>query len=92
MTRSQMLKQMGLTEHQFKHLMESFSKFYNGLDAAQKAVVRRSLPSLAQAAKTFGPDVQPGEMMDLFDSDNSGGTFNSEIAGNQPNPDPPPGG
>lgn len=86
MNRSEMLKRMGLSEQELKELLEHFRHFYKRLNDRQKAVVRRSLPTLEQAAKSFGPDVTSGQMQELFDADDNGGTFNSEIAGNQPNP------
>lgn len=79
MTRNEMLKRMGLREDQLIHLLESFSRFYNSLDAAQKKVVNRSLPTLERAAKTFGPDVNPVEIQKYFDTNASGATFNSEM-------------
>jgi hypothetical protein len=86
MDRKEMLKRMGLSEPELKDLLAHFRHFYSHLNERQKKVVRRSLPSLEQAAKTFGPGVSPDQMQELFDADSGGGTFNSEIAGNQVNP------
>jgi hypothetical protein len=87
MTREEMLKRMRLTEEELHHLLKAFRKFYTSLNQRQQAVVKRSLPSLDQAAKSFGPDVKPPDIVRLFDTDNSGGSFNSEIGELQPNGD-----
>lgn len=55
MTREEMLKKSGLTEKEFKDLVEKFKKFLNSLDTAQRAAVDRWLPSAEKIAASFGP-------------------------------------
>jgi hypothetical protein len=57
MNHDEMLRKLGLTEAQYRDLMDKFLKFCQGLDEDQKKLVRHNLPSLEQAAKSFGPDV-----------------------------------
>ena len=49
-----------------KDFQQKYSQFFNSLDAAQRAIITRSLPTLHQAMKTFGPDVDEEELIKLF--------------------------
>lgn len=62
-TRQQMLDQMGLKDPQHTLLVKKFKEFYDGLpDPEQKKVVQKTMPQLAQAAKTFSGSVQPDDL------------------------------
>lgn len=55
MTREEMLTKSGLTEPQFRELVDKFKSFYNSLGNAQRAAVDRWLPSAERIAASFGP-------------------------------------
>jgi hypothetical protein len=88
MDRKEMLKKMGLSENQLKHLLETFRHFYQGLEPAEKAVIRRSLPTLEEAARSFDHGIKAGDLEVLFETSSSGASFNSEIAVVQPSSGP----
>lgn len=88
MDRTQMLKKMGLSEPQFEHLLRTFKHFYQELSPAEKAVVRRSLPTLEEAARSFDHGIKPADLEVLFETSSSGASFNSEIAVVQPSSGP----
>lgn len=87
MTHKEMLKRMGLTEEEFRDLLTKFRHFYDLLNANQKAVVTRSLPTLEAAARSFGPDVSVEDMQELLGADAAGGVFGSNVLGQQTNGD-----
>jgi hypothetical protein len=62
MTRSEMCKRLGLTEHEFNHLLEKFREFYGNLNAAQQAVVNRAVPKFEQNAAVLGGDITRDEL------------------------------
>jgi hypothetical protein len=80
MTRKEMLERSGLTEKEFFDLTHKFKAFHDSLNPAQRAAVQRSLPTVAEAAASFGPTVTPDQLDELFGIDCSGGgdTFVSE--------------
>ena len=49
------LKQLNLSEEDFKDLVTKHQAFVSSLNPAQLAVVKASMPSAEDAAKTFGP-------------------------------------
>jgi len=55
MTRDEMLKKSGLTEAEFRELVEKFRSFHGSLNSAQRAAVNRWLPSAERIAASFGP-------------------------------------
>lgn len=55
MTREEMLKKSGLTEQEFKELVDKFKNFLSSLNSAQRAAVDRWLPSAERIAASFGP-------------------------------------
>ena len=57
MTADRMLSQMGLSKEQFQDLHKKRAAFEKSLDEKQLAVMRASMLPLADAAATFGPDV-----------------------------------
>jgi hypothetical protein len=75
MTRDEMLKRMKLTDEEFKDLIHKFRNFNNSLNEHQREVVTRSLPTVAVAAKSFGPDVTAGELEKLLGIDFTTGAF-----------------
>jgi len=72
MTHDEMLKRTGLTEHEFKHMLTAFRAFYGSLNAKEKAVVNRALPTLEQALKALGGDMDVDDFQVLLSS--GGGT------------------
>ncbi len=64
-----MLKQLGVSQQQFKDLLQKFQNFHNSLDEQQRKVVQSSMPNLKQAAAAFGPDVKEDDLHQLFESD-----------------------
>lgn len=55
MTREEMLKKSGLSEEDFKELIQKFRSFHSSLNPAQRAAVDRWLPSAERIAASFGP-------------------------------------
>jgi hypothetical protein len=50
-----MLKKSGLTEAEFRELVNKFKGFLDSLNPAQRAAVDRWLPSAERIAASFGP-------------------------------------
>jgi len=74
MTREEMLKRMGLTDHEFRQLVEKFREFYGHLNPAQQAVVHHALPRFEQAIGLFGHDIKKSDVkMMLRREDDAGG-------------------
>jgi hypothetical protein len=73
MTREEMLKRMGLTDHEFRHLVEKFREFYGHLNPAQQAVVHHALPRFEQAIGLFGHDIKKTDVKMMLTADDSGG-------------------
>lgn len=65
MTRDEMLAKMHLNDKQLRELLKKFLAFYHSLDKDQQRVMQRSMLPLAQAARTFGPDVTVGDIEKL---------------------------
>lgn len=80
MTRDEMLKRMGLTSDGLNDLLKQYREFHDKLKPEQQSVLKRSLPSLEDAAKSFGPDVTPKDLQDLFDPTSSGAMFSMYVA------------
>jgi len=66
MTHEEMLKKLGLTDQQFRDLLKKHSDFLNSLDPAQQAVIKRSTPTLAHAAASFGPGASETDVSDML--------------------------
>jgi hypothetical protein len=62
MDRNQMLKKLGLSEHELRDLLQKLSELESGLTTAQRAVLKSSSPTLSEAAATFGPDVTADDL------------------------------
>ena len=69
MTHEQMLKKLELTHEEFKDLMNRLANLYASLNERQRAVLARSMPTTARAAKTFGADVTAGDLERLIKPD-----------------------
>jgi hypothetical protein len=81
MTRDEMLRRMGLKDgKELDDLLEAYRNFHKGLSPGQQGVLSRSLPSIEDAAKSFGPDVTPKDLQDLFDPTSSGAMFSMFVA------------
>jgi hypothetical protein len=85
MTRDEMLKRLGLSDEELKDLLHKFVKFHKSLNDHQKAVIERSLPTTAAAAKTFGPTVTPEHLEQLFGTSLDTGVFAMRAAVREPN-------
>jgi hypothetical protein len=73
MTHPEMLKKLGLSAEEHKELMSKFSTFYSSLSESQKTVVRHTMPSAEQAAKSFGPGVTVEHVQSLYCEVEAGG-------------------
>jgi hypothetical protein len=70
-----MLDRIGLTDEEFKDLVQKFQTFHESLNPVQRAAVKRSLPNSAAIAATFGPDVTPEHLGQLLGVDPNHSTF-----------------
>jgi len=66
MTHEAMLKKLGLTEAQFGDLLKKHADFMNNLDTAQQKAVKRSMPTLTEAAASFGPNASVADLRALI--------------------------
>jgi hypothetical protein len=66
MNQEEMLKELGVSRREFDDLLTKFHGFVGSLDERQQAVVKRSLPTITEAAASFGPDVKPDDLRRLF--------------------------
>jgi hypothetical protein len=81
MTSDEMLKRMGFTDRgMLDELLAKYQKFHDDLKPEQQTVLKRSLPSIEEAAKSFGPDVTPKDLQALFDPSSSGAMFSMYVA------------
>jgi hypothetical protein len=69
MTPDLMLKELGVSQKELDELLAKFHAFLESLDERQRAVVKRSLPTLAEALAAFGPDVNRDDLLKLFEGD-----------------------
>lgn len=65
MNRADMLTALGLSDHEFTDMLQKFNNFMASLDAKQKNIIQASIPSAAQAAASFGPNVSPADVQNL---------------------------
>lgn len=80
MTRAELLKKMKLKDdEELKDLLQKFRSFSKSLNKRQRAVVSRSLPTLARAAKTFGPGITATDLKKHLGLDSSTGGFGAEV-------------
>jgi hypothetical protein len=85
MTRDEMPKRLELSGEELKELLQKFEKFHKSLNDRQRAVIDRSLPTTAAAAKTFGPTVTPAHLQQLFSTNLNTGMFVMRAARHEPN-------
>jgi division protein CdvB (Snf7/Vps24/ESCRT-III family) len=69
MNREELLKALGLSDQEFRELLDKFNVFLSSLDKNQQAVVRRSLPTIGQALHALKPDVTAADLEEFFRSD-----------------------
>ena len=65
MNRPDMLAVLGLSDSEFTDMLQKFNAFLNTLNANQRAVIQNSVPSVSQAAASFGPDVSTADVQYL---------------------------
>lgn len=90
MNREEMLKRVNLTEQDFHHIVTAFRAFYGSLNDREKAVVNRTLPTLQQALRALGGDIDLGELQILIASSGGGtsGAFGNDGINQITNPQP----
>jgi len=66
MNREELLKELGLSSKQFDDLLQKFNAFFASLDKDQQAVVKRSLPTAADALASLGPGANEADLQNLF--------------------------
>jgi hypothetical protein len=67
MTHDEMLKKLGLNEQQFRDLLARLHDLMLSLDPQQRIVVTSSLPTLAEAARSFGPNVSESDLEEFLE-------------------------
>jgi hypothetical protein len=83
MSHDEMIRRLGLKDQQdLKDLLSKYTTFVKGLSPAQQLVLKRSLPSVEEAAASFGPDVTADDLQKFFDEhcDRSGAMFSMYVA------------
>lgn len=66
MTRQEFLDRLGLSSEEFRDLMQKFVYFLESLNEAQRDAVRRSMPTIAEAASSLGPNVTPEQLGEIL--------------------------
>ena len=66
MNREEMLKKLGVSSEELDDFVRKYHHFLSTLDARQRDLITRSLPTVHQAMKAFGPDVKEDELVKLF--------------------------
>jgi len=66
MTQDELLDKLKLKDDELKDLINKFGSFRDGLNDAQRAVVKRSLPTLCEALSWLGPHATEAELRKLF--------------------------
>lgn len=85
MDRRELLDKLHLSDPEFRQMLHEFSRFYNSLNHKQQRVVRNSMLSLAQAAKTYGDDVTEQDLAALCGGDGVPGICGCTAADGGPN-------
>jgi hypothetical protein len=62
MNHDEMLRKLGLNDVQFRDLLAKLNKLMLSLDTKQRDVVTSSLPTLSEAARSFGPGVSESDL------------------------------
>ncbi len=66
MTEQEFLDQLGLSREEFRDLLQKFRVFLETLNESQKDTVRRSNPTIAEAARSFRPEMTPVELEEIL--------------------------
>ena len=66
MTDQEILKKIGLTDHELRDLQAKHAEFAKGLNAHQKKSLAKSLPTSKEAAATLGPGVTPERLEEFI--------------------------
>src|SRR5271163_4433045 len=66
MDRDTMLKELNLTDGEFRDLLAKLSRLYATLNRQQQAVVKCSTPTLVEAAATFSPQVSVADLEEFL--------------------------
>ena len=66
MTKQEFLDRLGLSSEEFRDLMQKFVYFLEPLNEAQRDAVRRSMPTIAEAARSSGPNVTPEQLGEIL--------------------------
>ena len=66
MNREEMLKKLGLSSEELDDFVRKYHHFLGTLDPAQRDMITRSLPTVDQAMKAFGPELKADELIKLF--------------------------
>lgn len=90
MTKEQMLRKAGLTEHEYRELVEKFQHYLASLNHAQRAAVHRWLPSATQIVQSFDSDLTKEELACIVEADSASATSISERGVGLSAPNPPP--
>lgn len=78
MTKEEMLRRSGLTEHEYRELVHKFQHFLASLNPAQRAAVHRWMPSATQIVRSFGSDLTTEQLADILEADPTSTTSISE--------------
>jgi hypothetical protein len=62
MTHADMLQHLGMTDSEFRDLLAKFAAFSSALSSNQRRLVTTSLPSMAEAAASFGTDLSEEDL------------------------------
>jgi hypothetical protein len=90
MTRFELLKRMNLTPEEHEDLMKKYETFAASLNENQQKVVTRSLMTLEQARKTFGPHTTIEDIENLVGPIFAAANASCNGAQSSPLPAPPP--
>jgi hypothetical protein len=66
MTQEELLKALGLSAAEFRDLQDKFDRFFRSLNKPQQAVIKRSLPTIAESLAALKPDITEGELEKFF--------------------------
>ena len=90
MTRVELLNKMNLTSEEHADLMKKYEAFAASLNENQQKVVTRSLITLEQARKTFGPHTTIQDIENLVGPIFAAANASCNGAQSAPLPAPPP--
>jgi len=66
MTKREFLHELGLSSEEFRDLIQKFVYFLEPMNEAQRDAVRRSMPTITEAASSFGPDVSQERLGEIL--------------------------